>query len=471
MLRVEDILNWNFRPTHLRYGAKHLLKDSVKKQIKSSTNSLELIIDRMPDGSNMPNRASIEDVYFLFLNNYQTLFSTMSKREIRHLIWALDYQPTSNDTKILLSNILIPALNLIKQNWRDSFIISLWHVLLKNWTDLQLYEKNRNFFFNFLKEKCKSYEGKRSAVLSITQNIDFFLTKDSPYNYAALLLDRKIVLSNANKLFKQKERIINYDYYSAVAHEYIYIIWSMNKHITYSYVNGVYQFLKDHNSKKTSLIVCAQLINEKVFDKHIEVVKSETINLIGDPANKSRWRNINLNESEQNEVERARKKLNILLNKEFVEVFFKKLMEDERREKYWLKFIEEINDLKVVGNEANKLYLAKTDDISKYVEDRYIQTPSIRSTCALIMHAKDFVFVEFTDTGPLLIYKKETFDSRINLEKIESVDDLKKWSTGDYACRNSATHGYVDLDVEGRITHQGRWEGRVNVWMRQYYYD
>ena len=183
------------------------------------------------------------------------------------------------------------------------------------------------------------------------------------------------------------------------------------------------------------------------------------------------WRSNDLSSEEQKKVEQARRKLSALLNREFIEIFFKELVKDERREKYWLKFIDEISDLKVVGNEANKLYLKKTDDISKLVEDRYIETSSIRSTCALIMHAKDFVFVEFSDMGPLLIFKKDTFNRRIDLEKVETVDDLKVWSIRDYACRNSARQGYVNLYIEGRITHQGRWENRVDVWMRRYYYD
>ena len=164
---INKLLEWNFRPSHLKYTAEHLFTQSTKKQIDDSKETLEKIIDKLPDGSEMPSRKSIEDVYYLFLNNYQTLFFSMSKRNIRHLIWTLDFQPTSNGEKILLSNKLDAALNLIKENWKDSFIISLWHVLLKNWTDLQSNSKNLILLFRLLKDKCKRYNRNRRDRKSV----------------------------------------------------------------------------------------------------------------------------------------------------------------------------------------------------------------------------------------------------------------------------------------------------------------
>ncbi len=466
---INKLLEWNFRPSHLKYTAEHLFTQSTKKQIDDSKETLEKIIDKLPDGSEMPSRKSIEDVYYLFLNNYQTLFFSMSKRNIRHLIWTLDFQPTSNGEKILLSNKLDAALNLIKENWKDSFIISLWHVLLKNWTDLQSNSKNLILLFRLLKDKCKRYNRNRSDILKITQNIEFFLDKNSPKKYALLLLDKKLTLSAANKLFDHKERIISYDYFACVAHEYISQIG--NKTLDYSLVKGVYQFLKKHNSNKTSLLICGQIINNEIFQYNIDIVKSETVKVIGDPSEYRKWINSDLKKNEQEDVEKARKQLNIMLNKEFIEVFFERLVQDERREKYWLKFIDKINEIKFVGNRANYLDLKKIESISNLVDNRYKITSSNQSTCALVMYSKGYVFVEFSDVGALYIYKEESFISKVNLNAVSSMRDLKKWSNYDYACRNSSTPGYVLIEPEGKATHQGDWESRVDVWMNNYYYD
>ena len=65
---INKLLEWNFRPSHLKYTAEHLFTQSTKKQIDDSKETLEKIIDKLPDGSEMPSRKSIEDVYYLFLN-------------------------------------------------------------------------------------------------------------------------------------------------------------------------------------------------------------------------------------------------------------------------------------------------------------------------------------------------------------------------------------------------------------------
>jgi hypothetical protein len=170
---------------------------------------------------------------------------------------------------------------------------------------------------------------------------------------------------------------------------------------------------------------------------------------------------------QEDSVESARKKLNTILNKRFIKVFFEKLVQDDRRKKYWLKFIDKIDDIRFSGNRDNFRYLKNIESVSKHVDSRYKITSRNQPTCALIIYARNFVFVEFTDTGALYIYKNKNF--RVNLNSINGMEDLKTWSRYDYACKNSDTQGYVDLNEEGRITHQGYWEGRVDVWMRKYF--
>lgn len=468
MPRIENILEWNFRPSHFKYPAQHLLTQRTKGRISESISTLEVLIEKMPDGGDMPDKQSIEDVYILFINHYKTPRFSMSKRNTRLLIWALDYQ-TTNDDIILLSDKLVSAIYLINKNWRDSFIISLWHVLLKNWSDLLSHVTNRKLLTNLLKDKCERYNKSRSSILKVSENIDFFLSDYSPRMYATSLLDKKILLSDANELFNYKQRIITYDYFASVAYEYISL--NENKNLASNFVKGIYHFLENHKTKKTTFLICAHIINNDVFKNAIDIVKNETVRLIGDPAVGHLWRNNDLNSDEQKEVGKARRKLSALLNKEFIEIFFKTLVEDERREEYWLRFIDEIHDIKFIGNRANYLNLKKIKSISEFVDHRYKVTSSSQSTCALIMSLKDFVFIEFSDTGALYIYKKQSFESKVNLNAVRSMQDLKMWSRNDYACRNSSRSGYVILYIEGRITHQGDWESRVDAWMRKYFYD
>jgi hypothetical protein len=104
------------------------------------------------------------------------------------------------------------------------------------------------------------------------------------------------------------------------------------------------------------------------------------------------------------------------------------------------------------------------------VDSRYKATSRNQATCALIIYSQDYIFVEFSDTGALYIYKHQSF--KVNLNNIRAIDDLKLWPIGRYACKNSEYSDYFDLNEEGRITHQGEnWELRVNAWMLKYYHD
>ncbi|MDD2323494.1 MAG: EH signature domain-containing protein [Bacteroidales bacterium] len=467
MQKTNDILQWYFKPNDLRYTAEHLFSENTKQQVKESLISLNNLIDRLPDGGKLPEKKLIRDVYYLFFRNFQEPAFSFSKRDIRILIWALDFQPNSDSEIILFSNKFETAVNLINQNWRDSFIVSLWHVLLKNWQPLLSYDKHRNLLTNILEEKCKRYNKNRNDILKISTSIDLFLPKNSPEQYATLLLDNNISLSKAYLLINLKEHILNYDYFAYVANNYV--DKSENKNVDAELIAGIYLFLEKHNSKKTSMLICSQIINQDKFTNNVEIIKKETVKLIGDPVKIHEWRNSKLKSEEQQQVEQARKKLNILLNKHFIKVFFERLVQDERRKRYWLKFIDKIDDIKFSGNKANYRYLKNIESVSKYVDYRYKITSRNQSTCALIIYSKDFVFVEFTDTGALYIYKKQSFN--VNLNALDSMEDLKTWSRYKYACKNSDYSGYIDLDIEGRITHQGYWESRFDAWMRKYYYD
>ncbi|WP_347840013.1 EH signature domain-containing protein [uncultured Draconibacterium sp.] len=453
----------------MRYAAEHVFSSETKNIVNISIKQLNQLSERLPDGNKLPERALIKDVYQLFQREcnqeYHQLVSLFSKRDVRILIYALDYQTEHGGEVILFSDKFGIARRLILDKWKDSFTISLWHLLLKNWNNLLRHEKQRDLLTQLLNTKCTDYEGSRKNILEIKKIISFFLKKDSPKLFASSLIKYKKLISDAHITLKQKDSILVYEYFSSVVEQYIEVI-DVNS-ITGEITVAIYTFLRKHNNKKTTIISCSQIINSQKFNPFIDIVKNQTVALIGDPVKAHLWRFDGLTITQEEAVESARRKLNIILNKRFIKVFFEKLVQDERRKKYWLKFIDKIDDIKFSGNQYNFQYLKNIESISKYVDSRYKITSRSQPTCALIIYARNFVFVEFTDTGALYIYKRRNF--RVNLNAINGMEDLKTWSRYDYACKNSDTSGYVDLNEEGRITHQGYWEGRVDVWMRKYF--
>jgi len=469
MPKTKDILNWYFKPSDFKYTAEHLFSSDTKIQVANSMKQMKEIIIKIPEGNKRPEKKLIDDIYKLFQDKYNQeypiFYSLFSKRDVRVLVWALDYRPNVNSQIILFSKQFEIAKRIITDKWKDSFIISLWHILLKNWDTLLNQKEQRISLTSLLVTKCNEYNRTRKDILKISSNINQFIKIDSPKEYANRLIQNKILISEAHSLINQKESILVYEYYFKVIEKYVEIINGDN--IENNNIKAIYQFLIKQNSKKSKLLICSYLINNSKFNKVTEIIKNQTVNMVGDPIQKSLWKYSNLTENQENNIELARNKLNILLNKDFIDVFFEKLVQDYRRKSYWLKFIDKINDIKFIGNRANYKYLTNIDNISKFVDSRYKTTIRNQSTCALIIYSKDFVFVEFTDTGALYIYKYQNFN--INLNAISTMEDLKTWSKYKYACKNAEHTGYVYLNEEGRITHQGNWESRVNCWMKDYY--
>lgn len=469
MQNTKEILNWYFNFTDMNYAAEHVFSRETKNNVIISIQQLKEISESSLDGNKLPDKKLIKDVYVLFQKESAQeklyLISLFSKRDTRVLVYALDYQPENGGEVILFSEKFGIARNIILDKWKDSFIISLWHLLLRNWNNLLVFQTQRELLTGLLNSKCNEYNKTRKDILQVTQIISFFLKKDSPEEFAKNLINYKKLISDAHITLKQKESILVYEYFSSVIYSYIETI--DKKVITTEITVSIYEFLQKHNNKKVTIISCSQIINSGKFNQSIEIVKSQTVAMIGDPIQAHLWRYNGLTQTQEDSVESARKKLNIILNQRFIKVFFEKLVQDERRKKYWLKFIDKIDDIKFSGNRDNFRYLKNIESVSKYVDSRYKITNRSQPTCALIIYARNFVFVEFTDTGALYIYKNKNF--RVNLNAINGMEDLKTWSTKDSACRNSKRPGYVILNEEGRITHQGDWEKRVNAWMKKYF--
>jgi|GEM_PF-4906496 hypothetical protein len=469
MQNTKEILKWYLNFSEMKYAAEHVFSRETKNIVDISIHQLKELSERLPDGNKLPEKKLIKDLYSLFYKEsnqeYLYLNSLFSKRDTRILVYALDYQPENGGEIILFSEKFGIARNLILDKWKDSFIISLWHVLLKNWNNLLVFQTQRELLTELLSSKCNAYDKTRKDILGVTRIISFFLKKDSPKEFAKNLISYKKLINDSHITLKQKESILVYEYFSSVVEQYIEIIET--NFITRETTASIYQFLQKHNNKRVSIISCSQIINSNKFNQTIDIVKNQTVAMIGDPIKAHLWRFNGLSRIQEESVESARKKLNILLNQHFIKVFFEKLVQDERRKKYWLKFIDKIDDIKFSGSKDNYRYLKNIESVSEYVDSRYKITSRTQSTCALIIYSKNFVFVEFTDTGALYIYKRKNF--RVNLNSINGMEDLKTWSKYDYACKNSETPGYVDLNEEGRITHQGYWEGRVDVWMNKYY--
>ena len=344
MLEIKDILNWNFIPSNLSRNAERVISSQTKNHIKYSIRRINEISNQSLTGGPSPDPMLLKDIYVLFKKNkhkdHTELVTLFSKRDAKLLVWSLDYHAELEELPIAFTEDIKPALQVISDRWRDSFIISFWHTLLKNWSTFLEHKKERKIFIDFLVQKCQEYEGSRKDIVNLILYSSLILQKNSPSEYAKQLIDKNIHINKANELIQQKENILFYDYFSNVVLKYVTHLNHNN--IEDETLNEIYAFLKSQNLFKTKLLVCSRIINDTKFSLYKNDIKRNTIDLIGDPIRTDLWTHNDLTEEQEDSVERARMKLNTILNQQFIKVFFEKLVQDNRRKKYWLKFIDKL---------------------------------------------------------------------------------------------------------------------------------
>jgi hypothetical protein len=201
MQNTKEILKWYFNFSEMKFAAEHIFSRETKNIVDISIGQLKELSERLPNGNKLPEKKLIKDVYFLFYkesnHEYIYLISLFSKRDTRILVYALDYQPENGDEIILFSKKFGIARNLILDKWKDSFIISLWHVLLKNWNNLLVFQTQRELLTELLQSKCGAYNKTRKDILGVIRIISFFLKKDSPKEFAENLISYKKLISDS----------------------------------------------------------------------------------------------------------------------------------------------------------------------------------------------------------------------------------------------------------------------------------
>lgn len=466
MANIKELIHWRLLFTVFRTNGKKLITHETKSVFSENINSLNIIASKHSKITDIPKVELIEEVYQKFKDLQgkpnQILLNSFTKREVRLLVWSLDFK--GNDS-ILFSKQFSKFLSLINEYWRDSYIIPLWYILLKNWNTFSVNISRFSEYIEVLKSKCDTYDKSRKDILTIRSHFDFWKNSRGIDLFVNTMISNNIHISNVCQSLNLNANFIATDYYYESFLLYLKRIKEEN--ITNNLVKEALLEIRSIQETKYKLLYLSIMLTYPKFNLEISEIQREAFDSIGDPIQKRYWVNKHLNEEERELVENARKRLMVLMNKKFIKIFFSKLVQDPRREAYWLKFIDDIDDIKFIGNKLNYNILKNNQEISKYVDGRYKITRSNQSTSALIFWAKNYVFVEFSDTGSVYVYRKESFNIRIN--HVERISDLKKWPRGMSIIKNEGK--YYNLIPEGTLSHSGSWELRLDIWMRKYFYN
>lgn len=468
MATGKELLNWNFKSSAFKTNAKRLITSKTKMVLNENKVRLNDIAKQSMSDNVLPKQKVLEEMYYKFKSLEQQplefLLVSFTKREVRLLVWALDYK---QEDSILYSNHFPKFKSLVSEYWRDSYIIPIWYVLLNNWKDLDKHKARKQEFTAWLKKNCDEYDKLRKDVLVIKEHFSFWQTQGDE-RFAAYLKNKGIHISNVCTKLNMNTNILSTTYYYEMYLGYLYSIH--NGSVSTAWIEEVLSYIKKLENVKYRLLLISVLITESKFSAQLTNIQNVALTHIGDPIVKRYWGNSYLDKDEKAIVEAARRKLIVLMNKDFIEFFFSELVQDTRRKAYWLKFIDHIEDIRFVGNRYHYSILKNKQEISKYVDSRYTITKRNQQTCALVISAKDYVFIEFSDTGSIYIYLKENF--KIKLKHVEKIEDLKIWPKDMSIIKKSLKGNYYpDLYPEGTLSHRGEWEIRLDIWKKKYFYS
>jgi hypothetical protein len=464
MPTIHDILQFNFSPTNLKQSAQRIIPVTLSSLNEHRIDKLQKITEDLGSSSfSFSGKNLIPEVFKKFKTSFENRNSNFDRRELRTLTYSLNYSE-KNLNFIFGSEIELKfALTILETNWRDSFLIGLIDCFLKNWeTDFQ---NSLDQLEQFINSKLDNYSGNRITLLSFKKNKRFFNTKNGNLILGDILAKLNIPIQEATKILGVPESWFTYPYFSRVIVTY----YEKNTNRITEEIENLDNALINHNSTITNKRLISKIIiqlNHPQFSTLQDKIKKIAFTQIGDPSNISNWAAFeNSTDIEKVEIIQARNILNEWITQQFINVFFNVCINDERRKRFWLKYVSKISSFKVYGPLHTKSILKRDERISEFVDARFEIVSSKKDVSAFILNIGEYILIEFSNDGYACCAYKLNSSKKPNLNyKLNSVDDLRN-SSLPLAIQSDANYYYTN--EEGRLFHNENWESKFNHWLNE----
>lgn len=355
------------------------------------------------------------------------------------------------------------ALELLNNNWKNMFFNGLAFYLLNSWHSIE--PDFRTLTGQLLMRKLEEYSDSNRRYNLWKNRLNLF-DSNGPTRMAAMLSAKRMNIEEAPTLLGFKESSIKQSYYSDVIIKYI-----ANNGITDR--DSIEDIFELHNLDRTKKLVFAYLIEkeDQIGDglRRAQLCRFANTQL-GDVTLATSWSPFaGATETDVQKLKKAMQLVNMWLAQQIIESFFEICVQDKERKNFWLKYVNNISAFKIIGSTATKRLLQSNSKIGSMFLRHYIETNSYSSqTSALVLFIKNKMIVEFSDTGALYVYNqthqkvKTVTNARYG---ISSTNDLKIPSMNVLIEAN--TWGGYYYHEEGRMTHQGYWQQRLDGWINQ----
>jgi hypothetical protein len=227
------------------------------------------------------------------------------------------------------------------------------------------------------------------------------------------------------------------------------------------------EVLDRHNYDATpKRIIPAMIIQNKdaVNEGKQEYIRSIAVGMIGNPELASKWSLRNGTPEENSNLKEARQILNEWLKRKFISIFFEKCMHEPTRQKYWLKHIDIIGDLEIWTTPFTMSLLMQDKRIADMLNTKVkvLNNEKNVDKSALIMSVGNYFFIEFSDSGCLYIFRKDSiYGKTIASNRFLYFDEIKRM-------RVETIQSFYVEKQEGKITHNTGWESTLEKWMTRH---
>lgn len=468
MNKINDILNFYFSPSDFHNRSKNFIPVNLKNQLDLRIGELQKIKDEIGEMSfQFDNKKLIPGVFRKFKKCLNSNSINLDRRELKTLTYSLTYSDRNLQTIFSNENELKIALEAMEANWRDSFLSGLIDCFLSNWETK--HQKSLEQLEQFIAKKLDNYTGNRSALNSFKSNKRYFNTKNGDLVLGDIIAKLNRPIQEATKILGVPESWFSYSYFSRVIVTY----YERKKANIINEIDNLNEVLLRNNSSVTSKRLVSKMIiqaNQPAFSTLQDRLKKIAFTQIGDPSNISNWTAFeNATENEKGELLKARNILDEWIAKQFIDIFFRVCINDERRKRFWLKVASKNRvSFKVYGPIRTKNILKRDERIVEYLEGRFNTVSSNRDVSAFILYVGDYILIEFSDAGYAFYAYKISGTSKPNLNyRLESVDELRNGSMSMLVYRSG--YSINDTNIEGRLTHNDgdlNWEQVFEYWFK-----
>lgn len=456
---INELFGIDFRTEGFIASAKSVVTEQIVRNIKKLEVDIKLcsqeISERFPTVTppNASDLSQIKKKFSLYKTDSQLSHEYFSDKEIRSMCYFANQIANSKEDYHIL-------IYLIQKRWRQSYLNGLTFCLLYNWKSLE-YDIVSSEFRSFIVNQLENYQGQRSHLCKMKQNIRFIKDGGS-LALGQFVFSNQHSILDAASVVGLKKRDFGYSYFSKAIQYYYKSKNSTNP----SELEETLTLHSDNNTNK--IVISDKIVKADRLPNQLPAtiaIKRIALKLIGDPFVRSNWNTIGIGQDYASQISMAHTIIKRWLIKSYLTIAFDKLIEDQERKSFWLKCADciEIDDIKIVGSYQHRSIISSNLELKEALINCFYLQSSNLDTCAVAIQIKGYYFFEFSMKGNACYVYDNDKKMKLIEKGIGKVDELKE--TGLPMLIESGYY-YYSFHDNGRVFHMGDWQGRFSKWFK-----